>query len=83
MNYSKQREKILDVLANNAVHPTAETLLALLKANDSNIGFPSNLKSYTSGGASYSTSSDESTAAWKNTFGFEYTISLMKSNCFT
>ena len=32
MNYSKQREKILDVLTNNAVHPTAETLLELLKA---------------------------------------------------
>ena len=39
MNYSKQREKILDVLSNNAVHPTAETLLKLLKSEDAKIGF--------------------------------------------
>ena len=39
MNYSKQREKILDVLSNNAVHPTAETLLELLKSENANIGF--------------------------------------------
>ncbi|MBR6723194.1 transcriptional repressor [bacterium] len=39
MNYSKQREKILDVLTNNAVHPTAETLLELLKSENANIGF--------------------------------------------
>ncbi len=39
MNYSKQREKILDILTKNAVHPTAETLLGLLKADNSNIGF--------------------------------------------
>ncbi len=38
MNYSKQREKILDVLTNNAVHPTAEELLEFLKKADSNIG---------------------------------------------
>ena len=38
MNYSKQREKILDILSNNAVHPTAEYLLALLKDEDANIG---------------------------------------------
>ena len=39
MNYSKQREKILDVLSNNAVHPTAEVLLELLKSENANIGF--------------------------------------------
>lgn len=39
MNYSKQREKILDILTKNAVHPTADTLLTLLKAENSNIGF--------------------------------------------
>lgn len=39
MNYSKQREKILDVLTNNAVHPTAEALLAFLKDENSNVGF--------------------------------------------
>ncbi len=39
MNYSKQREKILDVLSNNAVHPTAEYLLDLLKKEHANIGY--------------------------------------------
>lgn len=39
MNYSKQREKILDVLTKNAVHPTAEELLEFLKSDDSNVGF--------------------------------------------
>lgn len=39
MNYSKQREKILNVLTDNAVHPTAETLLELLKDEQANIGF--------------------------------------------
>ncbi|MBE7712193.1 MAG: transcriptional repressor [Cyanobacteria bacterium SIG26] len=39
MNYSKQREKILDMLTNNAVHPTAEVLLELLKEDNSNVGF--------------------------------------------
>ncbi len=38
MNYSKQREKILEVLTNNAVHPTAEQLLEFLKREDSNVG---------------------------------------------
>ncbi len=38
MNYSKQREKILDVLTQNAVHPTAETLLDFLKKENSNVG---------------------------------------------
>lgn len=38
MNYSKQREKILDVLSNNAVHPTAEELLSFLKKENSNVG---------------------------------------------
>lgn len=38
MNYSKQREKILDVLTQNAVHPTAETLLEYLKEENSNVG---------------------------------------------
>ena len=38
MNYSKQREKILDVLTQNAVHPTAETLLEFLKKESSNVG---------------------------------------------
>ena len=38
MNYSKQREKILDVLEHNAIHPTAEVLLELLKNKDANIG---------------------------------------------
>lgn len=39
MNYSRQREKILDVLTEHPVHPTAEILLELLKAEGSNIGF--------------------------------------------
>ena len=38
MNYSKQREKILDVLTQNAVHPTVETLLEFLKKESSNVG---------------------------------------------
>ena len=38
MNYSKQREKILDSLTNNAIHPTADELLAILKRENSNIG---------------------------------------------
>lgn len=38
MNYSKQREKILEVLTNNAVHPTAEKMLEFLKDEDANIG---------------------------------------------
>ncbi len=38
MNYSKQREKIYDVLSKNAVHPTAETMLSLLREDDANIG---------------------------------------------
>lgn len=38
MNYSKQREKILEVLTNNAVHPTAEELSEFLDKENSNIG---------------------------------------------
>lgn len=38
MNYSKQREIILDTLSKNAIHPTAEALLEFLKRNDSNVG---------------------------------------------
>lgn len=38
MNYSKQREKILDALTNNAIHPTAEKLLEFLDKDNSNIG---------------------------------------------
>lgn len=38
MNYSKQREKILDVLTRNAIHPTAEELLGFLQDENSNIG---------------------------------------------
>ena len=38
MNYSKQRKKILDTLTCNAVHPTAESLLEILKSEGSNIG---------------------------------------------
>lgn len=38
MNYSKQREKILDVLTRNAIHPTAEELLGFLQGENSNIG---------------------------------------------
>jgi Fur family peroxide stress response transcriptional regulator len=38
MNYSKQREKILQVLKQNAIHPTAEELLEFLKCEKSNVG---------------------------------------------
>ncbi|MCD7780710.1 MAG: transcriptional repressor [Candidatus Gastranaerophilales bacterium] len=40
MNYSRQREIILDTLKRNAVHPTAEKLHAIIKEEhpDSNIG---------------------------------------------
>lgn len=38
MNYSKQREIILDTLSKNAIHPTAEALLEFLKQDDSNVG---------------------------------------------
>lgn len=38
MNYSKQRETILDTLSKNAIHPTAEALLEFLKRDDSNVG---------------------------------------------
>lgn len=40
MNYSRQREIILDTLKRNAVHPTADRLLEIIKAEqpDSNIG---------------------------------------------
>lgn len=38
MNYSKQREKILDVLTNNPIHPTADELLEFLKEENSNVG---------------------------------------------
>ncbi len=38
MNYSKQREIILDTLSKNAIHPTAEALLKFLKRDDSNVG---------------------------------------------
>lgn len=38
MNYSKQREEILEVLSDNAVHPTAEKLLEILKQEGSSIG---------------------------------------------
>lgn len=38
MNYSKQREIILDTLSKNAIHPTAEALLEFLKRDDSNVG---------------------------------------------
>lgn len=38
MNYSKQREKILDVLTNNPIHPTADELLEFLKCENSNVG---------------------------------------------
>lgn len=38
MNYSKQREKILDILTNNAVHPTAEQMLNFLEKEGSNVG---------------------------------------------
>lgn len=40
MNYSRQREIILDVLTRNAVHPTAEKLFQIIKNEnpDTNIG---------------------------------------------
>ena len=40
MNYSRQREIILDTLTRNAVHPTAEKLFEIIKSEqpDSNIG---------------------------------------------
>lgn len=38
MNYSKQREIILNTLSKNAIHPTAEALLEFLKRDDSNVG---------------------------------------------
>jgi len=38
MNYSKQREKIIEVLSHNAIHPTAEELLDLLKCENANVG---------------------------------------------
>ena len=38
MNYSKQREIILDTLSKNAIHPTAEALLEFLKSDNSNVG---------------------------------------------
>lgn len=37
MNYSKQREIILDALKNNVVHPTAEYLYSILKKNCSSM----------------------------------------------
>ena len=40
MNYSRQREIILDTLKRNAVHPTAEKLFQIIKSEDpdTNIG---------------------------------------------
>ena len=40
MNYSRQREVILDTLTRNAVHPTAETLYSIIKKEnpDTNLG---------------------------------------------
>lgn len=37
MNYSKQREIILDTLRNNVVHPTAEYIYEILKEEDTKI----------------------------------------------
>ena len=37
MNYSRQREIILETLKSNVVHPTAEYLYAILKAKAPNI----------------------------------------------
>ena len=37
MNYSKQRELILDTLKDNVVHPTAEYLYSIIKKKDSSI----------------------------------------------
>ena len=37
MNYSRQREIILDTLKANVVHPTAEYLYAILKSKEPNI----------------------------------------------
>ena len=40
MNYSRQREVILDTLERNAIHPTAEKLMEIIKEenSESNIG---------------------------------------------
>ncbi len=40
MNYSRQRELILDTLVKNPVHPTAEKLFAIIKKEypEANIG---------------------------------------------
>ncbi|MCM1340024.1 MAG: transcriptional repressor [Muribaculaceae bacterium] len=38
MNYSRQREKILNTLTENAIHPTAEELLEILKREESSVG---------------------------------------------
>lgn len=40
MNYSRQREIILDTLTRNAVHPTADTLFNIIKKEnpDTNLG---------------------------------------------
>ena len=40
MNYSRRREIILDTLSRNAVHPTAERLLEIIRKEhpDSNVG---------------------------------------------
>ena len=37
MNYSRQRELILDILKSNVVHPTAEYLYTILKEKEPNI----------------------------------------------
>ena len=37
MNYSKQRELILNTLKENVVHPTAEYLYEILKENNPNL----------------------------------------------
>lgn len=56
MNYSRQREIILDTLTRNAVHPTAEKLYNIIKDEnpDSNIGIATvyrNLKKMSESGA--------------------------------
>lgn len=38
MNYSKQREIILETLKNNPIHPTAEEMSGFLKREQANIG---------------------------------------------
>ena len=38
MNYSRQRQVILDTLKENVVHPTAEYLYEVLKSKGENIG---------------------------------------------